>query len=102
MRSSSRRSTPASTVRKRWGAWPDVANVVGGEDGDDAGYLTRAVGVHVRDQRMSVRATQQRHVQRTLQHQVRHVRAPARDKPRILLPQEPPADQALAHGEDYD
>src|SRR5207237_9286705 len=81
---------------------PDVANVVGGEDGDDAGYPTRAVGVHVRDQRMSVRATQQRHVQRTLQHQVRHVRAPPRATPQIPLPQEPPADQALAPGDDYD
>src|SRR5438309_1415107 len=50
---------------------------------------------------MSVRATQQGHVQRAGQHQVRHVRAPARDEPRILLPQEPPADQALTHGEDY-
>jgi hypothetical protein len=73
-------------------------NIVGGEDGDDAGHATCAIGIDALDSRMSVRAAEQRHVQHAGQREVRHVRAAARDESRILLPQESPADQALAHG----
>jgi hypothetical protein len=38
--------------------WLDVANVVGGEDGDDAGYPACAFDVYARDLCTSVRAAQ--------------------------------------------
>jgi hypothetical protein len=57
----------------------------------------RATRVDAPDSRMSVRTAQECQVQHAGQYQVCHVRAATRDESRILLPQESPADQALAH-----